>query len=170
MFSILCWVLIYYCYLYLNLILQVSKHSVQIKRGGNETVALTFTVPIPCGFVSNPVQSNAIDKFSCPMSIEMLVPNGPTGACESTLTAESKCGVKITDPDTWNKPHILNILHKDTGNYKLTSAESERKVYLKIIHFEIGETWTGVELPVINVILKLSTTFQFLQTKSSFIK
>lgn len=130
---------------------------------------LTFTVPIPCGFVKDAVQSNDIDKASCPMNIEMLVPNGPAGTCESTLTAESKCGVEIKDPDTWNKSHILNILHKDTGKYKLTPAESERKVYLRIYDFEIGKAWRGVDLPVINVILKFSTGFQCLQTKSSFI-
>jgi hypothetical protein len=128
-------------------------------------VELTFTVPIPCGY-STGVQTDVIDKDSCPMIIEMQVPKG-AGSCESTLTAEARCGVQIEDPTKWNEPHILNILHKDTGNYELTPSESERKVYLKTYNFPFGKVWTGVQLPVINVIRKLSSRFLFLKIKSA---
>lgn len=131
-------------------VLQISRNSVPIKRGESEEVELTLTVPFPCAYNKDAVQIDDIDK-DCSLNIEMEVPQGTSGTCESRLASESRCGVAIKNPDTWNETHILNIVHKDTGNYMLTPSEYERKVYLKIYQFPYGNAWAGLELPVINV-------------------
>jgi hypothetical protein len=132
---------------------QLSRQSVTVERGTSETVELSLTIPLPCT-----VNSSATDvDTSCPLHFEMLVPS-VTGACESTLTAKDKCGIEIY-PSKWNKPHPLKIIHNDNGKYHLTPSEVERKVYLRTFNYAYAKAWTGVELPVINVIIKLFHRF-----------
>jgi hypothetical protein len=110
-------------------------------------VALTLTVPFPCKFKNK----NSQMKSDCPFNIEMQVPHRTSGTCQSRLASAVGCGVQIEDPNTWNETHFLTIIHKDTGNYKLTPSESERKVFLKTYDFPISYAWAGMKLPVINV-------------------
>lgn len=112
---------------------------------------LTFTVPFPCGYYSNAVHINKINKDTCPLHIELAVPVGSGGRCESRLVGDGNCGIKIY-PEEWNKTHVMKVIHKDTLKYDLTTAEAEMKLYLKTYKFKISKLWREVLLPVVNVI------------------
>nr|XP_022322702.1 uncharacterized protein LOC111124130 [Crassostrea virginica] len=57
--------------------IQLSSESLHITRGGSGQVDLTFTVPFPCGYYSNAVHINKINKDTCPLHIELAVPLKP---------------------------------------------------------------------------------------------
>lgn len=136
------------CYYYYYLIFsQLTSQSIHIPRGGKEKVGFTFTIPFPCVYTE--VHSNEIDEDGCPLNIELAVPRG-SGGCESRLAGETGCGVKI-NPRHWNVTNFMKIIHQDTGNYELTLAEAERKIYLKTYGFDKSDAWKDVLLPVVNV-------------------
>lgn len=125
------------------------SESIHIPRGQTTQIRFTFTVPFPCVYTA--VQSNEIEDLSCPLGIELAIPTG-TGACESRVVGESDC-FKYINPRSWNNIHAMNITHQDTGNYQLTLAEAERKLYLKTVSFKMSNAWSDVLLPVVNVII-----------------
>lgn len=45
----------------------------------------------------------------------------------------------------------MNVIHQDTSNYQLTTAETEMKMYLKTYKFPISKIWRHILLPVVNV-------------------
>lgn len=105
-------------------------------------------MPFPCGYTT--VQSNEIDELSCPLNVELAFPKGKGGSCESRLALDGGCGTTF-HAKSWNKTEYIAIIHQDTGNYKLTLAEAERKIYLKTYGFDKSDAWKDVLLPVVNV-------------------
>ena len=114
-------------------------------------MGFTFTVPFPCQYPKNAVHINEIDDLKCPLNIEVAVPAGAGGVCESRLVGAGSCAKSI-NPKKWNETHYMTIVHQDTGKYDLTSAESEMKVYLRTYEFITSQLWSHVLLPVVNVI------------------
>lgn len=128
--------------------IKLTSQSINIPRGESRTIGLTFTVPFPCGYTT--VQSNEIDELSCPLNVELAFPKGKGGSCESRLALDGGCGTTF-HAKSWNKTEYIAIIHQDTGNYKLTLAEAERKIYLKTYGFDKSDAWKDVLLPVVNV-------------------
>lgn len=129
----------------------MTSQSIDIHRGEKEQIGLTFTVPFPCVYKS--VQSNEIDEDSCPLEIDIVIPKEKGGTCESRLASETRCGTKFK-ARSWNTTKFITIIHQDTGNYKLTLAEAEKKIHLKTYDFR-SKPWSHVALPVVNVIMIL---------------
>ena len=121
-----------------------------ITRGDRGNIDLKFTVPFPCGYKNDAIHINDIDPITCPIRIELAVPGTQGGVCGSRLTAKDSCATTIL-ADEWNETHVMNIVHQNTGNYKLTPAETEMKIYLRIFDFAISNIWSQVLLPVVNV-------------------
>lgn len=114
-------------------------------------MGLSFTVPFPCQYPNGAVQINEIDELKCPLNIELAVPAGAGGVCESRLVGAGSCAISIS-AKKWNETHVMKIVHQDTGKYDLTSAENEMKMYLKTYEFSTSQLWSHILLPVVNVI------------------
>lgn len=127
-------------------------------------MSLMLTVPFPCVYQDS---MNNIDGQRCPFIIELAVPAKSGGVCESSLTGAGSCGISI-HPKEWNKTHVINIVHQDTGNYYLTTAEAEMKMYLQTF-FGTNKLWNHIELPVINVIISLNQLILILNNVFSII-
>lgn len=111
---------------------------------------LTLTVPFPCPYHSNAAHMNDIDDLMCPLHIELAVPSGSGGICQSRLTGVGSCGIVI-NAKRWNETHVINIIHQDTGNYQLTTVEAEMELYLKTYEFVTSKIWSYMLLPVVHV-------------------
>lgn len=121
---------------------------INIPRKGSGKVHLNFTVPFPCRYKD--VHIDDIDYESCPLRIELAIPQSAPGVCESRLAGQSGCGIEI-NPSELDNNIFMNIRHLDSSLYKLTNAEADRKLYLKTVKFEISHAWRHIVLPVINV-------------------
>lgn len=111
---------------------------------------LTFTVPFPCPYQRKIAHLNEIDDALCPLYIKLAVSSRSGDICESRLTGVDSCGIEI-NARRWNETHVINVVHQDTGNYQLTPAEAEMKMYLKTSDFRISKIWSDLWLPVVNV-------------------
>lgn len=93
-----------------------------------------------------------IADYACPLDIELKIPTGQRGVCESRLGGDSKCGIPL-NAKNWNVTYAMNITHQPTGKYKLSLAEAEKTVYLKTYEYEIGKAWSNMLLPPVKVII-----------------
>lgn len=103
-------------------------------------------------YTKGAVHLNEISDISCPLKIELKIPTGPPGVCESRLGGENKCGIPL-NAKKWNVTYAMNIIHQPTGKYKLALAEAEKTLYLKTYEYTYSKAWSNMLLPPVKVII-----------------